>query len=524
MTTALDPDGIGHIGEAEFGALCARAGLHCNKSSRDVMGWDYIVEFPVTWVDDTIPLDQRPNTFVKVQLKSTLGQSSSRIQLKLSAIDRLVKDPLPALIVVLRLSADGTFLSGYLVHLIGKQLARVLRRLRQAEADENRDINRANITFDYTTDGVFFEPKEDALLNALKAALGANPRDYSIEKQRQLDELGYEDGRLEGEALIRIEGPEHFSRVMLGLEPLKTHSIKVFDSRFGIRLPYKGTLFDNIEELRLSPPTIGNCEILIRGAAFGQAARFDGEMFIAPTMLASHEAELLIRAPDFIIRLTSTALNFESVDSIDDTERSLDEWAELLRALTLLASGKATLTIARTDRVGSMTVPVNQPVTGPYLTELPYFSAFLDGWRQLLAKAGLRSTAKFKIDALWETNEARIAVDVLLNPTPLARFEFQAVGIDLPKPMEGLYYNSTSFVDTSITFSAKVFFEVTDDSTWRYRSTRFEALDVRPKVGDLDQYGVDQATACDLKLLIDPKNFTLAPETDAAEASSTSSQ
>ena len=195
----------------------------------------------------------------------------------------------------------------------------------------------------------------------------------------------------------------------------------------------------------------------------------------------------------------------------------------MLRALTLMATGRATLTIAGNARIPPITFPVDQPITGPYLEELPLISAFVDGWLQLLANAGLRSTARFKFDAFWEANEARMAVDILLNPKPLARFEFQTLEIEEPSSLpEGLYFNGSSFADTSITFSAKVFFEQSDDPEWRYRSTRFEALDVRPKVDDLEEYGMDQATACDLKLLIDPRNITLAPRRDTPASLTTS--
>ena len=225
--------------------------------------------------------------------------------------------------------------------------------------------------------------------------------------------------------LIQIEGPEHFSNLLLGLAPLKPHRLRVFDSRFGIRLPYQGTLFDDLEELRLTPPTLGSCEISVRGPGFGQAARFDGEMFIGPPMAETHGAELLVRTSDFIIRLTPPALKFESVGSIDDMEHTLEEWAELLRALTLMATGRATLTIAGNDRIPAITFPVDQSVTGPYLEELPVISEFVDGWLRLLANAGIRSTARFKFDAFWQSNEARMAVDILLRPKSLARFEFQ---------------------------------------------------------------------------------------------------
>ncbi|RVO82350.1 hypothetical protein [Sinorhizobium medicae] len=387
-----------------------------------------------------------------------------------------------------------------------------------AEARKAHDINHTDISYDYEKVGVRFEPTPTGLLAALGAACGQNPGAYMIEKQRQLAELGYENGQFEAEALIQIEGLEHFSNLLLGLAPLKPHRLRVFDSRFGIHLPYQGTLFDDLEELRLTPPTLGPCEISVRGPGFGQAARFDGEMFIGPPMAEPHGAELLVRAPDFIIRLTPPALKFESVGSIDDMEHTLEEWAELLRALTLMATGRATLTIA-SDRIPSITFPVDQPVTGPYLEELPLISAFVDGWLQLLTNAGLRSTARFKFDVFWEANEARMAVGILLNPTSEARFEFQTLEIEESSPLpEGLYFNSTSFANISITFSAKVFFERTSDPDWQYRSTRFEALDVRPKVDDLEEYGMDQATASDLKLIVDPRNITFVSRREAAQA------
>ena len=151
-----------------------------------------------------------------------------------------------------RLRADGALQSGYLVHLIGNQFARVLRRLRLAEARQARDINHTNISYDYEKVGMRFEPTPTGLLEAISAACGQNPGAYMIEKQRQLAELGYENGQIEAEALIQIEGPEHFSSLLLGLAPLKPHRLRVFDSRFGIRLPYQGTLFDDIEELRFN--------------------------------------------------------------------------------------------------------------------------------------------------------------------------------------------------------------------------------------------------------------------------------
>ena len=147
-----------------------------------------------------LPFDQRPTNAARVQLKSTLGRTGNRIRLSLSAIDRLAKDPRPALIVVFRLRADGDLQSAYLVHLVGNELARVLRRLRLAEARKAHDINHTDISYDYEKVGVRFEPTPAGLLAALSAACGQNPGAYTIEKQRQMADqrtfgaVGHEHG------------------------------------------------------------------------------------------------------------------------------------------------------------------------------------------------------------------------------------------------------------------------------------------------------------------------------------------
>lgn len=72
MESELDPD---RIGERQFEVLCEGAGLYCNKSAVDVMGWDFILEFPMGRAGQALPLDQRPTNAARVRLKSTLSVS-----------------------------------------------------------------------------------------------------------------------------------------------------------------------------------------------------------------------------------------------------------------------------------------------------------------------------------------------------------------------------------------------------------------------------------------------------------------
>ncbi|MDO9299051.1 hypothetical protein [Bradyrhizobium sp.] len=513
MERDLESEQIGLIGEQQFQLLCAQAGLVCNKSTVDVMGWDFIVEFPADHFGSAISLDQRQAKAVRVQLKSTLRRTHSRVRLSLSSVDRLAKDPHPSVIVAFRMNHEGKLQSGYLVHLIGDELARVLKRLRLAEANEAHDINKTNISYDYEKLGTRFEPTSEGLLEALKFICKEDSAAYTIEKQRQLAELGYELGRFEAEAIALIEGPQHLNNVLLGLTPLKPVQFRVFDSRFGIRLPYQGALFDDLDDLVLTPPTLGPCVISIKAMGFGQAARFDAEMFVGPPIGAVDGPELLIRHPDFLIRLRRSEAKFETLHRLDDVRRSLEQHAELARALSSMAGGRAELTISGTARFPAVSLPFGDLLSGPYVDQLPAISKFLDGWQMLLLKAGVGAGDGFNFDEIWTADEAQIAVEMLLSPKPVARLEFQSLADgNQAQSLEALLFRTCSLGGTSLTYSVRIIFEHTDDPVWRYRSARFEALDVRPKVVDLQEYGYDQGEAHGIALLLDPRSLTLDRE------------
>src|SRR3546814_15590540 len=88
-------------------------------------------------------LDQRSKTTCHVQLKATKSVGTGNVQLRLSAADLLAKSPLPAVIIVFRMRPDGTPIRGYVVHLLGAPLEKLLRRLRHEQFIGNQ-IGRAS--------------------------------------------------------------------------------------------------------------------------------------------------------------------------------------------------------------------------------------------------------------------------------------------------------------------------------------------------------------------------------------------
>lgn len=86
------------------------------------------------------------------------------------------------------------------MHLIDKELGRILHRLRRAEAEGRRDLNKLTVTFDYTK-ARRFDLTRAGLRHALDEICGEDPTAYTERKQAQLANLGYgEGGGIEAEA------------------------------------------------------------------------------------------------------------------------------------------------------------------------------------------------------------------------------------------------------------------------------------------------------------------------------------
>ena len=505
MSQELTSDELGEAGETLFAHLCVRAGLTCNKSNRDRTGWDFVVEFPMSG-PDTGALDARLPTACLAQLKSTAR--GGPVKLSLSAVERLAKDPRPSFVVVLRLTPDGEARTGYLIHLLGPALERVLHRLRTAHAQGRFDLNNLTLTFDPAKFGVRFAPSPEGLAEALRRACGEDRAAYGIEKQRQLEELGYEDGGLEAEALFWVESADHLSDVVLGLRPLKPEQLRAFDTRFGIRLPYVGAVLDGLEELRIEPPSVGRCTVSIRGAGLSPAAVFDTEMLAGLPASAGEGTWLLIRHPDFTLKLSAGAATFNTTASFDSTPRTLRAWIQLLRGLGYLARGDGVIVLTPSMSVAAaVTLPMSSRLDGPYLQQLPAWSRALEAWERLLALAGVPPGGAFSLQDLWEARGGALAAD-LSSDAPTAWFAFDRRDIGEPaEPVNAIYINTASLAGASVSYALNVTLKAAADHTEEYRSTSFDPLDVRPAVADLQDYAEDLAARHGLHVVINPENL-----------------
>ena len=504
MTNALTPEQLGEVGESLFAKLCAQAGLICNKSLRDMTGWDFRVELPMD-MESGAALDQRAPRVCQIQLKSTAGESGTRVSARLSSIERLAKDASPAAVIVFRMRPDGTELRGYAIPLIDNPLGRVLHRLRQAQANARLDVNHLDISFDYLM-GVPFRPDAAGLRDALAAIAPEDVAGYALRKRHQLDSLGYPDGGgLEANILVRVESADHLSRMLTGRAPLQPVAMQRFDRRFGIRIPYDGPMLDDVEEFSIDLPRVGPCEIVIRGGPLLPAAVFPCEAHVPPPI--ADGTILVMKHPMLSAIFSHAGVNIETVGNFTVSRLTHGEWLLLLRALTYLTSGNGTFEMEfRGTRLSPAPIPAGA-VDGPYTEELPRMLSFVASLARSLEVAGVSLADPFSLDDIFAADDAQMSLDMMLNPNPFARLEFEydpSGGLFEAERLPALYFNSFAFAGVTVSFATRVILARAVCDPPMYVSERFELLDIRPGVTDLDAYGAEQARVNAIENLIDP--------------------
>lgn len=508
----LPPDDFGEAGQSLFKNLCDRVRLTCNPSNRDRTGWDFIVEFPFSDPRSPETLDQRQKTTCHVQVKATAALGNGRVSLTLSAADLLAKDSHPSLIVVLRLKKDGAPLKGFVVHLLDEALSRLLRRLRLAESKGRRDTQNLSISFDYRRFGKPFDLTPAGLRAALAEACGPDPVGYALEKVRQLTELGYEDGGVELAGWFHVGDDEQFSRVLLGLAPIKPVDVAAFDVRFGIAVPYKGELFNRIEEIFLSPPSVTDCTVVVKGPLMMPAAIFQAQLIVAPPV--DGRFRMLIQHPHFEFTFRESEDMIVASCTFEPGNSSLADLTMVVRALDFLSTTEANVSVSGKDGAwGPLKLPLSSALTGPGLADLPQIARFTADWQTLLGIAGVRSTAQIRWSDLWD-EQAHLAVSLMLAAQPMPYFEFDTAVLPVDgEPLETIYFNSASVAGESILYSVAITLAPLADNAAVYRSTLFRPIEARPNTMELDDYMDELAGRFEPEVMIHPDRVTrVAPE------------
>ncbi|QQO33228.1 hypothetical protein JJC00_32645 [Bradyrhizobium diazoefficiens] len=490
----LSSDELGQKGEARFRELCNNAKLICNKADYDRTGWDFIVEFPLEGPGPGSSLDKRATPLsCHVQVK-TMWSGNDSFQVRLSAIERLAKEPKPSFVYVLKIGDDLEPVAAYLIPMLDEALATVLRQLRAATAEGRTRINQSRIRFPLPAEHMI-APSGEALRSTLIRVCGPDCDVAIRRKAEQLKSLGFEANAFQAETTFVLENENEIADVLLGLKPVQIEQFRGFETRFGIKLPVPDMNGSGL--MHIQPNPIDRCQIVVRGAGFAVPASVPAEIIVPSMRLDKFKTKYLVRAELFDIEVTQAGMQLNTKpESIKSAKLSLGDWINFFRMMTIFSAGAATVEI----------VPASLP-RARITTKIGAFpdheqsarilSAF-ESVEVLIRLAGAEAPLVLLGDVL-PAAERYVAVAGLfsgLNCMQPLRFRASWPKGALPEEMDALYIDAIQVAGIKLAFSciATMVHEAGDGDDmamlqWSSRAVKgHEVISVRSYLEDYDKF------------------------------------
>jgi len=402
----LTPEQIGKAGEIKLDQICNEVALACISLVPDLLGVDRLIEFAPAKVSDFDSLDTRPAPLsCYVQVKSK-GSEQRYWQLSLSVAERLAKTSKPAFIALFEVGERTEVTSGYLVHLRGAILAKVLARLRDAQRRGIMDLNKRMINLS-RKDGVEFKLTGEDLVSALREAIGGRMATYAAEKNRELETLGYGDDRITATVNFGDIDMEALVDAHLGERSLPVEEMVFSERRFNISLPVApGTLTGGLMTIEASP--IEGFELRIEREATGEEVRLECA-FVYPALPEIPLKSLKFRVITDLLTLKFGGPKFTYTARLNDNlPRSLQAWRTQLRAILLLHSGNCKIVAKRLADNTEVSLGVSNAPSDVDLREFKEVSRLVDAAAYLLSEANV-------------PDQGILLEELLANPAELKR-------------------------------------------------------------------------------------------------------
>lgn len=481
MLEYLQSDELGAAAQSAFANLCDKAKLVRNESSRDRTGWDFVVQFPIAR-HAKASLDQRQSGHTcYVQVKGTKGSAGGRVSMRLSSAELLAKQAGPAFVCTLLLNASGDVLRGYLIHLRGDNLAKLLKRLRQAEADGEHDINHATISYDFKKSGLAFKATPAGLREALATACGDDPAAYVEAKRDELDKLGYDQGRFELKVSFSADRKELLD-ILLGEKPLVPTKYARFEKRFDISLPIEELAPGSTVELRIQPEPFDTCTVAIRGKPLAPQALFQGRAIGPPPVvpLTEDEARFIIECEDFRLTVSGRRIDFQSNPKLETASRTTAEWRNLFLGISNLADGDGVIVITPSKAPHPVEFPITARIGADLAEHLPALRRTVEDGDRLLGLAGVLGAATVTMDHIIAAADGvGLAAATMLAAEPEIPFAIETMSYPDPSPdrLQLLYASRVFWAGSWLAYSAKIGL-AKNEAAWAVEDVT--PLDIRP--------------------------------------------
>ncbi len=336
---------LGNMGERFFNYLCATEDINCNASDEDMVGWDYILDFPFEsngkGSDDAMPPIE-----CKIQVKATT-KKRKYWDIKLSNLLRFCKSPLPSFILFMEFDGSKSPQRLYLVH-FGKDLIKEsLIAIRKAEQSNGKHkLNSSSKRVTYNESHKLEAIDGATLKRAIESYIPSGLGEYSIEKINYASEVGYETGV--GFVKFRTENDDSLLKMIeasIGLErEIEVKDIIISESRFGIDLA--SPLHEaQIGTLKIMP-VANSFDIIVRFKEdrFSSPIEFNAKAFYPPIQDIPQEL-LRIRVKtaffDLVLGLGERASTYHL--TMDDEKHSLKDLEDQAKLLNWICYDKKKL-------------------------------------------------------------------------------------------------------------------------------------------------------------------------------------
>ncbi len=430
---SIGADDLGAFGEAHFERLCAAAGLVANKSGRDKMGWDYFVEQAPDELGPALD-KRRPFPLCRIQVKTVWKRDGARVSLKLSAAERIAKPEDPAFIVAFEAedaADDVEIVSASLIHVIGDDLSRVLKRLRAAGVDlKKKSLNEQDITFQINSGTPFSTGKE--FRAALGAAIGRDSDNYRDAKRAALANLGYDGPRYSVQVALTAEDPDHLYEALLGRRPIEVRGTNAVDRRFDIEVPSGHTWEVGPGERLMAtfkPIPQGDCSIVARGEG-GETVGFNGTFSTLPLPnVPQAEERLVFSTPTFELEARGSgriALHIGG-ERTEANRLPIADWRALFRLVRLVNAGPMEFEILERKTGARFEIPLARAAEGTHFSTGSQVLGLLTRIEDLWAQAGAR-VPDFTQQELADIGEVVDAVHRFWKGDLLENLDFPLAG------------------------------------------------------------------------------------------------
>lgn len=502
MKRPLNSDELGAVGESRFEDHCKTSGLIPNKSDRDRTGWDFVVEWPQTSLDEG-SFDKRKVPISCLTQVKTVWAENDRVSVRLSSLERLVKSPLPCFLYVLAINDEKLSVSAYIVHIRGDFSALVLKKLRDSQV-KGKLPNKTTISFSIRKWCKDIELTGGAFRDFVESQVDQPMATYTDSKEKEISKLGFpSEGGLSVKATFNAENADELFDGFLGLKPLKGKMHDAVEERFGIILP--NTDFPEVEGLiEIQPQPTGRCDIAIRESAEGTPTIFNADVYtLPPPMQQAGLIKMLLKVDLFDLvlkvdlRAERVAINIQFLPNgaaLQEGKFTSDNWLRFYKLVTLIANGQALMDLQLENVSQPFSGRLSADIKDEVAAEANYLVKLLRALRGGLALAG-QLEKEIRLAEILELSKELLEFDAIrVDPEKLDPLSFRAEfrnDADLSglvsEPMPILYFMLIPFDDWVLIACVEIDMEGTIDGScidWRGGMPKFKSVRSIPKTED----------------------------------------